>query len=125
MIFFKVEYYIMDEVLINVFNSVGNPFCVEVDDGQKINDLIVKVLKEGKKVKLSFQNVEMLTTAFLNSAVGQLYRDFSEDEIKRLLSVEQIEPDDIALLKRVVDTAKLFYRDPTRLRNSINEILGE
>jgi hypothetical protein len=79
MIFFKVEYYIMDEVLINVFNSVGNPFCVEVDDGQKINDLIVKVLKEGKKVKLSFQNVEMLTTAFLNSAVGQLYRDFSED----------------------------------------------
>lgn len=80
----------MKEVVISVFNTVGDTFCVEADDGQKLYDLIKVALQEGKKVKLSFQNVEMLISAFLNTAIGQLYRDFKEDEIKNSLSVEHL-----------------------------------
>jgi len=115
----------MDEIIINVFNIVGNNFCVDTDDGQKVFDLIKKALQEEKKVKLSFQNVEMVTSAFLNTAIGQLYRDFKEDKIKNSLSVEQILPEDSALLKRVVRTAKLYYKNPERMKDSIKEILGE
>ncbi len=115
----------MDEIIISVFNAVGSSFCVEADDGQKVYDLIKKVLQEGKKAKISFQNVEMLTSAFLNTAVGQLYRDFQEDKVKSSLSVEHLSPEDKALLKRVTSTAKLYYKDPERMENSIKEILGE
>ena len=115
----------MDNVTINVFNTVGNSFCVEAADGQKVFEMIAKAFREHKSVLLSFQNVEMLTSAFLNTAVGQLYRDFKEDEIKKGISVDGMASDDMALLKRVTDTAKLFYKDPNRMEMSINEILGE
>jgi len=115
----------MQEIIISVFNMVGSAFCVEADDGQKVYDLIEKAIQEEKKIKLSFQNVEMLTSAFLNTAIGQLYRDFTEEKIKSSLSVEYMLPEDKALLKRVIATAKVYYKDPERMQNSINEILGE
>jgi len=115
----------MSEISISVFNIVGNPFCVDAEDGQKVYVILQKALKEGKKVIISFQNVEMLTTAFLNTAIGQVYRDFSEDVAKNSLSVENLSPEDMIHLKRVIDTAKIYYKDPERLQKSINDILGE
>jgi Icc-related predicted phosphoesterase len=115
----------MQDITINVFNIVGNSLCVEADDGQKVFTAAKKVLSEGKKIVLSFQNVKMITTAFLNTAVGQLYRDFPEELIKQSLSVSDMSDDDKVQLKRVTATAKIFYKDPERMQNSINEILEE
>ena len=67
----------------------------------------------------------MLTSAFLNTAIGLLYKDFSEEDIKKYLSVDDIDSTDAVLLKRVVDTAKLFYTDPERIKNSLKEVLEE
>ena len=115
----------METTNISIFNIVGSPYCVEAQDGQKIYDLIGKILESGRNVKLSFLNVEILTTAFLNTAVGQLYRSFSEEEIKKRLSVDNLSPSGAVSLKRVVDTAKLYYKNPEAMENSIKEILGE
>ena len=115
----------MENTTINIVNIVGDTFCVEAEDGQKVFDLIKKALSEKRKVTLSFLNVEMLTTAFLNTAVGQLYRDFSEELIKESLQVENLSDSGKVSLKRVVDTAKLYYKDPEAMQRSINEILGE
>ena len=125
MSYFKNRSLTMQEIIIHVFNMVGSGLCVEADDGQKVYDLIKKAFHEGKKIKLSFQNVEILTSAFLNTAIGQLYRDFSEEEIKSSLSMENMLPEDVALLKRVTGTAKLYSKDPDGMQKSINEILGE
>ncbi len=119
------RYKTMEKVKINIINIVGSPFCVEADDGQKIYNLIVKSFKEKKRVVLSFLNVELLTTAFLNTAVGQLYKDFSEDFIKEHLSVEEISQSGKVSLKRVVETAKLFYKNPELMEQSIKEVLDE
>lgn len=115
----------MENSTINIVNVVGDSFCVEAEDGQKVFELVKKTLLEKRKVTLSFLNVEMLTTAFLNTAVGQLYRDFSEDQIKENLMVENLSQSGLVSLKRVVDTAKLFYKDPEAMQRSINEILGD
>lgn len=115
----------MEEFHINVFNIVGNAVCVEADDGEKVFTQISGALKAGKKILVSFQNVEILTSAFLNTAIGQIYRDFTEAQIKESLKVIQMDSSDIVLLKRVIETAKLYYSDPGRLEKSINEILGE
>ena len=115
----------MKETKINIKNIVGSSVCVEAEDGQKVYNLIVKAFKEKKKVILSFLNVELLTTAFLNTAIGQLYKDFSEDFIKEHLSVKEMSQSGLVSLKRVVETAKIYYKDPDSIEQSIKDILGE
>lgn len=115
----------MENITINIVNTVGDAFCVEAQDGQKVFELIKKVFAENRKITLSFLNVEMLTTAFLNTAVGQLYNSFSEGFIKDNLQVENLSASGVVALKRVVETAKLYYKDPEAMQRSINEIMGE
>ena len=115
----------MERTKLNIVNIVGSPFCVEANDGQKVYELIRKAFQEKRKVVLSFLNVEMLTTAFLNTAVGQLYKDYPEQEVKESLSVENMTQSGLVSLKRVVDTAKLYYKDPEAMERSIKDILDD
>ncbi len=115
----------MEKTTIHIVNTIGDVFGVEAEDGEKVYHLVLKAFNDKKKVILSFQNIEMLTTAFLNTAVGQLYNTFSEEFIKEHLSVAEISESGKVALKRVVDTAKLYYKDPEAIQRSINEILGE
>lgn len=109
---------------LSVFEIVGSPLCVASSDGQKVHDRLAAALKENRKVTLSFHNVANLTSAFLNAAIGQLYGTFSEEEIRSLLKVKNLQQDDLELLKRVVDTAKEYFRDPDRFNRATEEILG-
>jgi len=110
---------------IDVFNIVGGALCIEADDGQSIYEYIQKTLKNGTNIIISFKNIEMVTTAFLNTAIGQLYREYNKEEISSRISFEDISDDIKVKIKRVNQTAKLFYEDPDRLQRTINEVLGE
>lgn len=112
-------------VVKSVYQIVGNEICVEAEDGLKVSAIIRDFISNKKKIQLSFLNVKMLTSAFLNTAIGILYKDFSDEDIKTYLSVTDIDSTDAVLLKRVVETAKAFYSDPDRIRNSLKEILEE
>lgn len=115
----------MESTTINIVNTIGDVYGVEAEDGQKVYELLKKAIDGGHRVILSFLNIEMLTTAFLNTAIGQLYKDYSEEQVKQHLQVTDISASGKVALKRVVDTAKLFYSDPDALQRSINDILGE
>lgn len=111
---------------IPVRELVPSLYCVDAEDGQKLFSVISKSIGEGKnEVTLSFEGIELITSAFLNTAIGQLYRDFSEETIKSNLKVEGMSQEDLGLLKRVVDTAKIYYKDPDRMERSLREVLGE
>lgn len=112
----------MENITISIYNTIGDVYGVEAEDGQKVFELIKKAMDNGNSVTLSFLNIEILTTAFLNTAVGQLYKDYSEDIIKSRLEVTDISESGKIALKRVVDTAKLFYKDPEALKRSIDNI---
>ena len=113
------------EVRISVYEVVGSALCVASDDGQKVHDRIAAALDNGRKATISFLNVTGLTSAFLNAAIGQLYGRFPEDEIRMLLSVQDMPADDLALLKRVVETAKLYFSDPEHFRRVAREVMAE
>ena len=115
----------MDTIKISVYAITGDSFCVAAEDGEKVFEQIKKGLVEGRKIDISFLNVEMLTSAFLNTAIGKLYGDFDETKVKNMLSVSDISDTDKLLLKRVVDTAKAYYKDPDQFKNSIKEILED
>lgn len=112
------------EIVLSAFEIVGSPLCVASDDGQKVHDRIAAALRESVRVTVSFRNVTSLTSAFLNAAIGQLYDSFSEDEIRATLKVKDLEPEDRALLKRVVETAKAYFKDPARFKQAEKAVLG-
>ena len=107
-------------ITLQLTEIVGASLCVASADGQKVFEQVATALKDGQAVKLSFLNVENLTSAFLNAAVGQLYGNFPEDLIRHSLSVSE----DLALLRRVVETAKLYFKSPAQVEKARNEILG-
>lgn len=109
-------------VSISVFESTGSQLCVASGDGEKVFRRLERALDRGLPIILSFRNVHTLTSAFLNAAIGQLYGRFEETRIRELLSVEDIEPDDRALLKRVVDTAKLYFKNKVAFDDAMREV---
>ncbi len=109
-------------IRISLFEVVGSPLCVAAGDGQKVYERVATALKVDKEISISFHNVTALTAVFLNSAIGQLYGVFSEEKIRSLLKVENIEQDDLALLKRVVDNAKLYFKDPKRYNRAVQKV---
>ena len=99
-------------IKISVYEVVGGHLCVSSSDGQKVYERLAAVLEANRVVSLSFLNVEILTSAFLNAAIGQLYGKFSSEKIRASIKLEDMQQDDLHLLKRVVDNAKLYFKDP-------------
>lgn len=113
-----------NEVIVRVFDIVGGPLCVSAEDGQRVHDKIAPLLREGSKVVLSFEQVETLISAFLNAAVGQLYGEFREERIRELLSVRDMDADDLAILKRGIDNAKKYFSNPEPFDAAWREEMG-
>lgn len=111
-------------VIVRIFDIVGGPLCVSADDGQRVHDKIVPLLRDGKKVVLSFEQVETLISLFLNAAIGQLYGEFPEERIRELVSVRDMDDEDHAMLKRVVVNAKRYFANRPAVDQAWKEELG-
>jgi len=96
-------------ITVRIFDIVGGPVGVSADDGQRVHDKIAPLMREEQPIVLSFEQMETMISTFLNAAVGQLYGEFSEELIRGLLSVRDMEADDQEVLKRVVDNAKRYF----------------
>lgn len=114
-----------DEIVVRVFDIVGGPLCVSADDGQAVHDKLVPLLREGQKVAISFQRVETLISAFLNAAIGQLYGEFPEDHIRELVSVRDMSDEDLTMLKRVVENAKVYFKNRKQFDQAWKEEVGD
>jgi len=112
------------EIIVRAFDVIGSSLGVSSDDGQKVHDKIAPLLREGRKVSLSFERIETIISAFFNAAIGQLYGEFPEDKIRELFSVRDMSPEDLALLKRVVDNAKLYFKNRAQFDEAWKEELG-
>lgn len=99
----------MTQETLFVKKIINSPLGISAEDGQKVFDLINKNIAEGKIVTLSFKNITMLISLFLNVAIGQLYGCLKEEKIRAQLKVEGLSADDLELLKRVIENAKKYY----------------
>ncbi|OQX28997.1 MAG: hypothetical protein B0D92_06045 [Spirochaeta sp. LUC14_002_19_P3] len=98
-----------NQIKIKIADLIGSPLCISTEDSQKVFEKVEQLVKAGKHVTISFENVTMLISLFLNVAIGQLYGSFSEDVIRTQLKVEGLSSDDMELLKHVVNNAKKYY----------------
>ena len=112
-------------VTVRVYDIVGGPLCVSTEDGQRLHDKIFPLLNDGTPIALSFDRVETLVSAFLNTAIGQLYGKLTEDRLRELLSVKDMDRNDLVILKRVVDNAKLYVKHPDDFDRAWQEELDD
>lgn len=99
----------MRDTTIHVATVLNKSKAVNEEDGQKIYDLILKAFLDKQRVILAFDNMEMLCEEFLQTAVGQLYENYSHAEIKKNMRIDNIPFTGKVALKRVVDKAKESY----------------
>ena|SRR5579871_3534523 len=112
------------EIIVRVFDVIGSALAVSSDDGQLVHDKVAPLLREGNKVIISFEKIETMISAFLNAAIGQLYGEFPEDRIRESFGVRDMSPEDLALLKRVVDNAKLYFKNRAQFDQAWQEDEG-
>ena len=101
-----------EQVTIRVADIIGSDLCISGEDGQKVFEKLVPLLKDGKQVIISFEQTTTIISLFLNATIGQLYNEFSEDVLRSGLQVTGLADDDLEMLKRVVDNAKKYYANP-------------
>ena len=83
---------------------IGSDIASDNEQGDLIFDQIVSgVDNHEKQIFLDFSDLKLITTAFLNNAIGKLYKKYSMQELKGLLKVKNIKnKNDLELLRLVV-----------------------
>lgn len=96
---------------IKLFEEVGDSAAVSTDDGDAIHSKIETALEKGLMVEIDFQNITLITSAFLNSAIGQLYGSFTSEKLKEKMKVVNATQNDLRLIKLVTDRAKEYFSE--------------
>lgn len=113
----------MGTIKINEF--IGGNFAVTTDDGNLVFNLLDKSLSNKQAVKLDFSEIIVLTTAFLNAAIGQLYSKYKSEEIAPFLKLINVADEDKILFKKVTERAKEYFANKEDFeKNSNDEIYG-
>jgi len=110
---------------LSIIDILGDSLCIASEDGQKVHDAIAPELRAGREVRLSFRKAEFTTTAFLNAAIGQLYGEFTEEQIEAALTVCDASSDDLVIIGRVMARSKQYFKDPKPFEAAYREIWGE
>lgn len=108
---------------INDFTALD--IAVSSDEGDKINEKIEYYLGKVEILTLDFGGIQLMTTAFLNASIGQLYRNHTSEFLNKHLKIINMDPSDFSLLRKVIETAKEYYKDPETFNAITKEVLGD
>jgi hypothetical protein len=100
-----------DTITILVHDLFGENLLTP-EEGERLLAVVHEGLSSGRPVILDFAGVRIVTSAFLNAAIGRLYGSFSHDDIRQLLSIENLSDIGRFTLKRVVENSKAYYESP-------------
>lgn len=108
---------------ISISESIGSR-CIIKDDGLKIFKNIHDPLKNGEEVTLDFTKVTQFASPFFNFAIGGLLKDIKENDLKKLLHIENLNQTGQIVVKRVFENASRYYTD-INYQEIVDSILEE
>jgi len=108
---------------IYIKDQIG-PRCIIKEDGQKIYDAIRGVLQSGETVTLDFLGVNQFASPFFNFAIGQLLKDITETDLRRLLQIEHLNETGRMVVERVIENAAKYHGDKD-YRKIVDDILEQ
>ena len=77
-------------------------------EGQEVYQVLEQAMHAAQPFELSFERLETCSTQFLNASIGRLYRTFTPADIKSLMTITGIMPEDEILpemIERTIDKA--------------------
>lgn len=110
---------------INVKELIGSNIAISAEKGRVLRDDILNGLKKDLKVIVDFEGITDLTTAFLNTAIGQLYVDYSSEELNEKLELKQLDEMNMYLLTQVIKRAKMNEESRTGFHSLVREVLND
>lgn len=107
---------------INIAAIIGGNIAVSTSDGEIVFSNLSKQLNEKEKISLDFANISILTTAFLNAAIGQLYNgnNYPTNFLNEHLKIINVRDIDKPLFSLVITRAKEYYQNKKNLEESVN-----
>lgn len=96
--------------------------CIALSDGQKLHDMIIGELKNGKPVTLDFEGIKQFASPFFNLSIGQIMTEISEGEFRRLLSLENLDDTGRFVVGQVISNASKYHADAD-YKKIVDEIL--
>ena len=114
-----------EQLTVRVTDIIGSSLCVSAYDGQLVFEKIAPLMRDGRKINLSFEGAETIISSFLNAAVGQLYDEFSEENVRTQLTVSDMAQEDLQILKRVVENAKKYFAQKNNYDRAWREEVGD
>ena len=83
---------------------IGSDIASNNEQGDLIyNKIVSGVDNHEKQIFLDFSDLKLITTAFLNNAIGKLYKRYNRQELKGLLKIKNIkDKNDLELLRLVI-----------------------
>ena len=112
------------KILISVYECIGGYSAISTEEGDSLYQRIEKALDQGIYVQISFKNVQLITTAFLNAAIGQLYKKYTSDQLNKNIEILDLEQTDIEILKRVISVAKQYFKNQEDVEKIMDAELG-
>jgi len=109
--------------MIKVYELFGE-FCITLDDGIKLREMMLEAIEQSDKVLVSFENVSVFMSTFFNAAFGALLEQFSKQDIKNKIELEDMSEDGRFVLERVLESAEAYYKDQ-HTREIIDELIRE
>jgi len=98
--------------------------CIVAEDGQKLHDAVVALLRDKEDVFLDFSGVRQFASPFFNFSIGQLLNDVSEDDLRSFLHLEGLNETGRIVVERVIANASR-YQNNEDYRKIVDDILEQ
>lgn len=96
---------------ILIADIIGNDTAFTTDDGDRVFQMIKSNFTSENIVVLDFDKILLLTTAFLNAAIGQLYSEYKSEYLNANLKLANVAEEDKILFLKVIERAKEYFED--------------
>ena len=91
--------------MIKVYDIIGKNLAISTDDGKKVFEALKsEIEKNNNSIEISFENINMLISHFLNESIGELYNYFDKSKWDMIDNIKyiDIDEDDLELLQKKV-----------------------
>lgn len=105
---------------ILIRDIIDSEIAVSTEDGNKVFEQINLAFLKKENVDLDFQGINILITAFLNSAIGRLYENYNSDFLNKNLKLTNVALEDRVLFKKVVVRAQEYFSNKKGFEDSAN-----
>ena len=109
---------------IDVAEKIDSPSALTQDSGDIIYKEIHDAIQNHIVIHVDFANVESMITPFLNNAIGQLYKDYTSEQIQQYLVLVNFPPTKNSTLNVVIGNAKKYYENKSAYEKAVKEVIN-